>query len=638
MPGLALHHLLGEQLRTSINNGSGLGENADYALFKSLLDDPVNRPYFHLGCQGPDFLFFNTKDWDDLPVGSLVNAYHDVYDAIESFKKAVISLVPDAILGIIEEAGIAADQVITASSTLDEIRELLQEKQKAMDALNSTLVEMTKRYITELNLMDVLDHPLGDGVDPDGWWWWFDTLHYRKTNHYLAALFKNAEASNDPRLLLYALGHLTHFTADTVGHPFVNVNSGGPYRNQGQRHKTGENFHDVFHLRQFDGRDLNTSGLHWSYRFADEDTGNIDDDLAAVPRMPPGLSKLIVDTINEVYPRGSERYGRDISTDDVDSAYRLYYRWWRSATETGLLPKPIPYSLTAEIGEVWEKALGNLETAGEILGNAVNSGGSFSIVGILKALAAAILAAAIAAAALIDALMGLITTLTVSGIRATLALIYEHIYNAFQNFRLAVSLKGLAYPMASHLDEPRFRQFQNTANKDSTQRSAIALRHHLPARNPADDASWLSWEKYFNLERHLIYPEAGPELKSVRPAPDDYFCETPLHYLFGDIGLDEKFLRRVLELGSTEELSKEEALSEFTSDLLQGKDTATLGNALELTKAIYELLAAGKQVPAFNLDADRGYGYTCWAQAQEPPDRPSELIGNPVSIRFLPQS
>ncbi len=644
MSGPALHHLLGEQLRAAIHAGSGLGQDADYATLQALLDDPANLPYFFLGCQGPDILFFNTRDWTDLPVADFVNAYHDVYDRIEAFRQSILELVPDEVIRVIETAQLAADQVITSSSTLTEVTQLLQQMQQVVDALGADIIEMTKRYVSELSLMDVLTSPLGDGEEP-GNWWWFDALHYRKTNRYLETLFRNARQSDDKRLLLYALGHLTHFTTDVVGHPFVNVNSGGPYRNHGQRHKTGENYQDVCHLHAFDTRDLNTSKLHIFYNFNFDGTPSPD----AHTVLPGALAQLIVDTINEVYPAQDGAYGRPIGTADIDSAYRFYYRWWTSATDTGVLPPPVPYSLSAEIAEVWEKATDNLGAVGEMLADAINSAGSFSILSIFKALAAALLGAVLAAAALLDALIGMLATLTTAGIRAALSLIYDHLYNAFHTFRLAVALKGLAYPMQQHLDEPRFHQFQDTGNPDSTLRSAINLRGHMPARDMAAELAWTDWEKYFNLERHLIYPDSGPELRSTREAPLSYFSATPLHYLFGRIPLDQEFIERLTALGAASDPPEDGddamRLAELQS-LAADRGSATLGNALDLTAEIHARVARGDRVPAFNLDADRGYAYLCWAQVKDaradPPNHPSELQGgtsqSPVRITLLPQT
>ena len=86
-------------------------------------------------------------------------------------------------------------------------------------------------------------------------------MHYRKSGK-----LTDGAARGDARLSsphhLYALGYLTHVAADTVGHAYVNLYCGGPYRSQAQRHKTGENFQDVFNLLGETGLDFNYSKLH----------------------------------------------------------------------------------------------------------------------------------------------------------------------------------------------------------------------------------------------------------------------------------------------------------------------------------------------------------------------------------------
>ena len=74
MPGPALHHMIANRLRQNINHGTGLGPMADYINLQKLLQDKKNHPYLFLGCQGPDFLFFNTKDWP-LGIGDAVELY-----------------------------------------------------------------------------------------------------------------------------------------------------------------------------------------------------------------------------------------------------------------------------------------------------------------------------------------------------------------------------------------------------------------------------------------------------------------------------------------------------------------------------------------------------------------------------------
>ena len=89
-------------------------------------------------------------------------------------------------------------------------------------------------------------------------------------------------------------------------------------------------------------------------------------------------------------------------------------------------------------------------------------------------------AAVMPAAALADGVAGPIATMGTATIRYAACLIYEQLYNAFQSFRLAIALNGLAFPMREHLGEPRFRQFITPAMPDSTGVNASMIAPFLP--------------------------------------------------------------------------------------------------------------------------------------------------------------
>ncbi len=627
MPGPALHHMIAGRLLQNINRSRGLGPMADYINLQNLVADKKNHPYLFLGCQGPDFLFFNTKDWGP-GIGDAVEIYYEVYDAIESFKKALLDLVPQPVLDALEAVGDAADEVVSSSSTLTELGELFGDMSAVVDALMANLTEWIKKFVSDFKLFDMLAHPYRDGQTKNTWWW-FDTLHYRKTARYARALL-DATPTDSP-LHLYAMGYLTHVTADTVGHPYVNINDGGPYRNQSQRHKTGENYQDVFNHLRHTTEDWNRSKMHANYNF------NFDGNVSApgaedeIPdpnsSLPDDLAELIATTIRKVYKNGDaddDEYGNNITATDVNNAYRLYYKWLRSATDTGTLPAPVPYSLSEELEEVWDQAMDNLDNIGDWLEDAIDSAGGFSFLGIFLALAALIAAAVAAAAALIDAVLGALTTLTVAGIRAAACLIYEQLYNAFQNFRLAVAMNGLAYPMQEHLDEPRLRQFKNTDFADPNGRRSIDLKNNLPKMNvilPAAD--FLT--DIFNREKHLAYPPPGTpdEKNSVMAAPDSYFDKEATWYAFGDIPPSPGFVEDLANLAGDES-----AMINLLNQYLQFGKAASLGNAMDLTQEMYHRWKSGNKMPDFNLDADRGYAYTCWTQQGNPREEPKPLEPN----------
>ena len=630
MPGPALHHMIADRLRMRIDAGAGLGPTipaADMKALRKLLADKKNLPYLFLGCQGPDFLFFNTKDFSGA-LKTLVTTYLDIGDFIETFKRDVKALVPQPVLDALEALDEAANEVVQSSSTLSELEQLFGDMKSVVEALAATLEEGVKRFIADFDLFDMISHPYRDGIPEgakapgfdvnaaraagDNEWWWFDALHYRHTGKFARHLLANTTAQSP--LHLYAIGYLTHVTADTVGHPYVNAISGGPYRSHAQRHKASENYQDVFNLLTERGEDWNRSALHALYNF--NFTGPIDtaNDLPdPFTNMPADLASLLAEALNAVYQEDADpsrpEYAKTVTPDDINDTYRLWYRWMKSATDTGTLPAPVPYSFSAELREVWDKAMDNLGDIGDFIGDAADTAGSMGIWGIFLLLAALIAAAVAAAAAVIDAVLGALTTLGSATIRYAASLVYEQLYTAFQTFRLAVAMNGLAFPMQEHLGNPIIRHFANPALTDSGNViNALAVQHKLPMLRFTDGGNP-------NIERHLVYPPTEGEAPAVFAVPHHYLSRPATWYAWGDIPFDPTILKDMLAL--TREADP------------QGRDDATrigallhekgsLGNALSLTEAMYDLFAQGSDLPDFNLDGDRGYGYLCWAQRGDP--------------------
>ncbi len=635
MPGPAMHHLIADRLKTRIQSNEGLGELSpqEYASLQALLGKPGNLPYLFLGSQGPDFLFFNAKDVNPT-IGDLVEIYYDVYDFIEQFKRTLLEAVPQPVLDALAAFDEAVDQVITDSALLSELKQTFEDLNRVLTAFLATLSEMVKKFISQFNVFNLVSHPYRDGASP-GDWWWFDVMHYRRTGRYSAALLEATRDMSSP-LHLYALGYLTHVAADTVGHAYVNIFSGGPYRSQAQRHKTGENYQDVFNFLGVTGRDWNFSKLHALYNF--NFSGVIDDDEPDLyTNLPGDLADLIATTLNQVYqesPGPGGLYAKPITAEDVNDTYRTWYRWYKSATDTGTLPLPVAYSFTGELREVWEKTVDNLEDAGDFLENAVDGASDFGILSIFLILAAAVVAAAMAAAALADGIAGAIATLGTSTIRYAACLIYEQLYDAFQNFRLGVALNGLAFPMREHLTEPRFQQFITPAVPDSTGVTAAMIATRLPLLriSPLSDPLGV----IFSNERHLVYPPTAGENAAVLAGPSSYFNTLPTHYAFGRIPFSAGLLDELSALAASGDRS------EGALNLIMAR--GLLGNALDLSGALYNRWFQGKDLPDFNLDSDRGYGYLCWTQAidnaPEPANAPDRLITNPerpaVSLEFIP--
>lgn len=638
MPGTAMHHMIIERLKGFIEQNQALGNipAEDYQKLQDLLGDKKNWPYLFLGSQGPDFLFFNTKDWDPT-AATIAKLYLDVSDFIADFKKQLLAVVPQPVLDALAALSELGDEVIQSSSTLTEITELFSDLNNVLEGLLAMIQEKAKEYITySINPFDdVLTHPYRDGVDPNDAdeWWYFDALHYRKTSKYAKALLNSTTALNSP-LALYALGHLSHVGADTVGHAYVNVNSGGPYRSQPQRHRVGENFQDVFNYSLSASgaeKDINRSKLHALYNFNFDGSADPDTD----SRMPDDLANLIADSINATYQVDEDGdsdpdFGPSLSAADVKAAYRFWYRWWRSTTESSIIPKPVRYSFSGEVREVFEQAVDNMGDIGDFLEDAVDSTSNWGILQILAILAALAIAAVMAALTIVDLVLGLITTLTVATIRALACLIYAQVYDAYQKFRLAVALTGLAYPMSEHISEQVMQQFTDPSRPDSTGRNAATLFDFMPMPR------WTPQEAEVLPEKHLIYPpirvspngDQHGERRHLLQAPVSYYDKHASFYGWGNIPLSPQIIDRLAEL---QEIPPGQVDVEESTAQILARGKYGLGNGVTLTGELYNRWRTDRPIPDFNLDSDRGYGYLCWVQTgdQNQPNTPTRLVVQP---------
>lgn len=649
MPGPALHHMIADRLRAQISLNKGLGSKMttdQYVALQKLLADNNNLPYLFFGCQGPDYLFFNTKDMPG-PIGDLAEFYFEVADFIEKFKKTLLAVVPQPVLDALQAFDETVDEIIEDSVLLSELQQTFKDINRLLDGFSATLIEMTKKFISNFNLFDQFPHPYRDGLKKDDKWWWFDALHYRKTGKFTKALLDATSGNYDDPKILYALGYLTHYCADTVGHPYVNLISGGPYRSHAQRHKTGENYQDVFNFLNETGTDWNRSKLHEFYKFNLNAVDTENNESNEFSDLPDKLAELIADSIKKVYQEDGDsetEYGLEITPEDVNNAYRLFYKWLKNSTDTGTLPEPVPYSFSAELREVWEQTMDNLEDAGDFLENAIDNAGGFGLLGIFVVFAAIIIASAMAAAAIADGIAGAIATTGTATIRATACLIYEKVYNAYQTFRLSVAMNGLAFPMKEHLSEPRLTQFANPANNDPAGVNAAPFVSLLPLLK---FRATNIYEILFNQERHLTYPFTQNEKNHVMGTLNSYLTETSIHYAFGKIPFaPEDILDRLAGLTPDVNPINNDDGTQLKELLLH---RGSLGNAMTLIEKSHERFQDKKDLIDFNLDGDRGYSYLCWTQHQDeldPPNFPEKLKvnvpgGNPidnninVKLKFL---
>jgi hypothetical protein len=590
MSGPAIHYIVGTMIHSEIRNRfPGQYDSAASGLV-------ANQKFVNFGTLGPDFLFFNSEDMP-APFGLLVGTMQEAAEFIQDLRKMILELVPEELVRLKEELDQLAEDAAERSSVVSELQQTANQFKQLTDAILSSVTLKIEEHITDsVNIFEILSHPI-QGGDPQNIWWWFDTLHYRRTGDLARELIQKTKDNPQSELHAYALGYLSHVACDVVGHPYVNMICGGPYRTHPQRHKITESFNDVWAYDLFKDDEFTYSNLYQHFDFGAD--------------LPQSLSTLISDSVNRIY---GDEYGSPLGQNHVNDSYKLWLMWFKNTTTSGLIPEPIPYSITAEVQEDWQRFQDNVGDVADLLGSAPGAAGG-GLLGFFAALAAAILAPLLLAAAVADFLAGTIVTLGTSSARYFISLAYQSIYDAFKKYRLGVAMNGLAFPLREHLDDPTLMHLNDPTMPDSL--NNILNYSHFPT---------LKFSGLGN-ESHLVYPISAIENMKTTSAPYTYATSNPAYYVNGNVGFNRNVFDYVDAV--TDEIDpisgEADSLNRFHADMRK----EYFGNAQILTAEMYNRLINGEKIPNFSLDADRGIGYKAWAV-----EGGREITGNTVNLDF----
>ena len=239
MPGVGTHTTIIQRLAKSAQGDPNVAVlltdpdlNADWTKYSTA--EALQSRYAVLGAMGPD-IFFAMLDYD-----SGIQELEDVVMKIAGTFRCVGQL--SSQLNNLIDAGLNAltDQV-------------WEELKKVASRVNGILTEGAIDLLLEVVNPWSAFLPLRQVDDFQNNWYWGDFLHYVKTGCFTQKLLDNAAAirAADPDsptakcLSAYALGYLTHYVSDTVGHGWVNRIVESPYRNMWQRHHMVESFIDA---------------------------------------------------------------------------------------------------------------------------------------------------------------------------------------------------------------------------------------------------------------------------------------------------------------------------------------------------------------------------------------------------------
>src|SRR3954454_805862 len=239
MPGVGTHTTVIQRLATSPPTGPDAAAfltdpslNADWTTYAS--DEALQSRYAVLGAMGPDVLYAM------LDYGGQIQEFEDTVLKLAGTFRCVGQL--SSQLNNLVDSGL--------NDLTDGVWEDLQTVFKRVSGILTTgaldlLIDRVNPWSLYL--------PLRQVDDDQNNWYWADFLHYVKTGCFTQKLLDNAAALNvaDPDsptgkcLSAYALGYLTHYVGDTVGHGGGNRSVESPYRNLWQRHHLVENFIDA---------------------------------------------------------------------------------------------------------------------------------------------------------------------------------------------------------------------------------------------------------------------------------------------------------------------------------------------------------------------------------------------------------
>jgi hypothetical protein len=319
-----------------------------------------------LGAHGPDLFFMlpDFRDQDGIRVSSvlifILDFVEKVYDALDPYVSKW-----EKYLGPISE-----DTAEEISRLTGGLSETFGDIGGELSAILTTALE---DFVTQQgDLWEFFSLGLNKGYD-DQSYFWSDIGHYRRTGAFGRTLWELADGEGgSDSLRAYALGYLTHLGADTTAHSFVNTISGGPFRTHWQRHHLVENHMDaLWYLQDPLGPrtadqypQFTESALYYDLAF--------DDDGGMVPRpsypggdtlrdnwerarkldidsdVPAEVTQLLLQAIEQLYytdggphPKILDNDGRPTG-DNIDEAYRLWFRLLKLLTVDGFSHEPPP--------------------------------------------------------------------------------------------------------------------------------------------------------------------------------------------------------------------------------------------------------------------------------------------------------
>ncbi|WP_456845378.1 zinc dependent phospholipase C family protein [Cellulomonas sp. P5_C6] len=581
-----------------------------------LLDKQPCSPYANFGAQGPDFLVFSLKEYGT-PLDEFANFLFGVFDALKpfiDFYESVVEPVEDAI----DDAVTAVDQAL--------FQGLLTQVGDTSALITSALQTQLAAIVTKNVDLFYGFYPKLQQGKPEDKWYWFDTWHYRRTGTFASTMWKLAQGDDD--LMRYAVGYGSHIGADVAGHPFVNSIVGGPYRSHWHRHHLVENWIDAYARKGYPDSRRTKRCLNLTSKdtyVADAISGSYYSRLCEFPggMLPSKLADMLVKAVDLTYDAAPGRpVPPKLTATDYDTTYRLWLMWFERATSIGNAKKPTPVpppgSSTAALFTDYVSGFPSPPSAG-------GGGGGFSVLDIFAAVLAFLKWVADSIAYTVDWTLNHIADIFLLPVTEALGLvkwllyqIQKGVWQIYDEGRFALVLGGYLSPEPGDFSRtPWGTAFINTASAHLTGGPSPSAHSSYPLKQE-------SHGMFGPMEHHLVYPGTPPELPASEPAPEPFFGANPDVVLTGF----HPYGSQIEDLYTAKDpYGPGSAFTDTT-------DQATVsGFQFGSIPAFTARLLSGHidDLPNFNLDADRGYGWKAWE-----PKQPDIDVVNPVDTSYIP--
>jgi hypothetical protein len=659
MPGIATHITVVQRLAASSPE------------LRALLGDPTANDdtpegrrmrFSNLGAAGPDIFYALADYGDELQwfenfVTKVGGTFECIGELIEKIDRFV--------------SGVESELTFGVSDSIKQTFELVHGILK--EAIVALVVDAGFNFWPVFQSQRQKDRPRQD-------WFWADYLHYIRPGQFASTLLSNTKGN--PNLRAYALGYLTHYVTDVVGHGYVNQVVQAPYRLYWQRHHLVENFIDAYvwdryHLSQSSpappstdeqpldlvvnspneigrGAPLTFGRLHDHIAIGVASLGDPVDRLvqAVCDKIEGGLFDLgvaeqthssppddadfdawraiMVKTLHDTYDTASvtpHNLGGDgfPSADDIAGAYGVVRLFLRLSTEEKIQEPKAP-DIASDISSALKKFYDDLKRNLERFPPFPHIGSDFSLDALWDALTGALewlvdVGEAIGRT-VFDAITDILNTagtILTEPLKFILYFLNKWLFSIYRQLRFTLVLNGYTPPFTSELTIPIGGPLRATGLWLSP---GDLPASQYPVEQTLTEEAFIR-SQYTPFRAPNTFPRPLVEQPPVLLAgpfrsPVEFSGATPDAFIDGDLGPADMF--HAATNGAGPQLH--EVVPGPPPLGTFGHESRNFGGVIANCRKAIELAEAGfpppSLLPDYNLDSDRGWAWPSWDVAPRP--------------------